>query len=254
MNVKILSGSTIKIIAIISMFIDHFGQIVLKNGIVMNSPYSVFSDSQFNMILKAIDICHILGRIAFPIFCFLIVEGFVHTHDIKKYIKRLAIFAILSEPIYDLAFSGNILNLGAQNVFFTLLLGLLTISLIKKYNNNYLIALITIVISSIISYYCKTDGWYYGIILTSIFYLFREHSILKFILAGVTMYGCGLDFSIKAFLSPYFLIALSSLIFLSLYNGSRGLKMKYVFYVFYPGHLAILYLVTNYYIIPQFLH
>lgn len=253
MSGKILSGSTIKIVAIISMFIDHFGQIVLKNGIVMNAPYSVFSDSQFDLILKAIEICHILGRIAFPLFCFLIVEGFVHTHNVRRYIGRLAIFAILSEPIYDLAFSGNILNLRAQNVFFTLLLGLLTISLIKKYNHNYLIALIAIVISSIISYYCKMDGWYYGIILTAIFYLFRNHSILKFILAGVTMYGCGLNFSIRAFLDPYFLIALSSLIFLSLYNGARGLKMKYVFYVFYPGHLAVLYLITKYYIVPHFL-
>lgn len=253
MSEKILSGSTIKIIAIISMFIDHFGQIVLKNGIVMNSPYYVFSDSQFNLILKAIDICHILGRIALPIFCFLIVEGFVHTHNMQKYIKRLAIFAIISEPIYDLSFFGNIFYLESQNVFFTLLLGLLTINLIKKFNINYLISLIIIGISSIISYYCKMDGWYYGISLIAIFYLLRKHSILKFILAGVTMYVCGLEFSLRAFLDPYFLTALSSLIFLLLYNGNRGLKMKYVFYIFYPGHLAVLYLVTNCYIVPHFL-
>ncbi|MEG2848502.1 MAG: TraX family protein [Bacilli bacterium] len=105
MNNKILSGSSIKIIAIISMVIDHLGQIVLKNGIMLNAPYSAFSDTQFENLSTLVELCHVVGRIAFPLFCFLLVEGFLHTHNMKKYILQLAVFAIISEPIYDIAMS-----------------------------------------------------------------------------------------------------------------------------------------------------
>ncbi|MEG0972100.1 MAG: TraX family protein, partial [Lachnospiraceae bacterium] len=66
MNKKILSGSSIKIIAIISMVIDHFGFLVLKNGIMLNAPYSAFSDAQFKNLSTLVEACHIIGRIAFP--------------------------------------------------------------------------------------------------------------------------------------------------------------------------------------------
>ena len=138
---KIISGSTLKILAMIFMVIDHFGQVVLKNGIILHAPYSMFTDEQFDMLMSTVNICHILGRIAFPVFCFLLVEGFFHTHNLKKYILNLGIFALISEPVYDLA--------------------------------------------------CAT-----------------------------------------------------SLLFISMYNGERGMKMKYFFYIFYPGHLFIFYLVS----------
>ena len=100
---KIISGSTLKILAMIFMVIDHFGQVVLKNGIILHAPYSMFTDEQFDMLMSTVNICHILGRIAFPVFCFLLVEGFFHTHNLKKYILNLGIFALISEPVYDLA-------------------------------------------------------------------------------------------------------------------------------------------------------
>ncbi|WP_027400556.1 TraX family protein [Anaerovorax odorimutans] len=251
MTKKIISGSTIKIIAIISMLIDHFGQIIVKNGIVMNATYSMFNNFQFSIIMNIVDVCHILGRIAFPIFCFLIVEGFLHTHNVRKYILRLTVFAIISEPIYDLSFSDKIINIHLQNVIFTLLLGLLTITLIKKYNNNYLIIILASLVSSAISFYLKMDGSYYGILLIVTFYLFKEKTVLQFITAGLIMYLCGLDYSLKAFIDPYFITSLSSLIFISLYNGRRGLNMKYIFYIFYPAHLLCLYLISQYLIVPN---
>lgn len=91
---KIFTGSTLKILAVISMLTDHFGQIILKNGLALNAPYSMFTDKQFKLLLSAIEICHILGRIAFPVFCFLVVEGFLHTHSLKKYLLHLGMFAI----------------------------------------------------------------------------------------------------------------------------------------------------------------
>lgn len=100
-----------KIVAMFFMVIDHLGQVVLKNGIILNAPYSMFTDEQFSDLMSAVNICHILGRISFPIFCFLLVEGFLHTHSLKKYFFNLGLFAIISEPIYDLACTGNVFSL-----------------------------------------------------------------------------------------------------------------------------------------------
>ena len=244
MNRHILSGSTIKIIAVITMFIDHFGKILLKNGIVINAPYSAFSDYQFSLLLKAVDICHILGRIAFPLFCFLLVEGFIHTHNLKKYIISLGILAIISEPIYDLSFGRGLFSFDQQNVIFTLLLGVLMLALIRKCNDNLLITVAATTICGIASYLLQLDGWYYGIALIAILYYFREHDWLKYLLVLVAMYVCGLDFSLQALIDPYFLTAASSIVIMALYNGKRGLKMKYFFYIFYPLHLLVLHIIA----------
>ena len=74
----------------------------------------MFTDEQFDMLMSTVNICHILGRIAFPVFCFLLVEGFFHTHNLKKYILNLGIFALISEPVYDLACAGTLFSLGQQ--------------------------------------------------------------------------------------------------------------------------------------------
>lgn len=241
---KFISGSTLKILAIIFMVIDHLGQVVLKNGIILNAPYSMFTDEQFDILMSAVNICHILGRIAFPIFCFLLVEGFFHTHNLKKYISNLVIFALISEPIYDLACAGTLFSLGQQNVLFTLLLGLIILTIIKRFNKNVIISFVTIVIGAYISYICNLDGWYYGITLISMFYLFYDMPTLKYTASILIMYICGLNFTISGFIDPYFFTAVISLLFISKYNGERGMKMKYFFYIFYPGHLLIFYLAS----------
>ncbi|NLC03985.1 MAG: TraX protein, partial [Tissierellia bacterium] len=91
----------LKIIALISMVIDHYGAI-FQSGI---------------------DIYRIIGRLAFPIYAFLLVEGYTHTRDVKKYGRRLLIFALVSELPFDLAFYGK-LSFTHQNIFFTLFIGL----------------------------------------------------------------------------------------------------------------------------------
>lgn len=248
---KILNGTNLKIIAIITMFVDHFGQIILKNGIILNAPYSAFSDEQFNILMSAISICHILGRIAFPIFCFLLTEGFIHTKNTRKYLINLLIFAAVSEPIYDLAFSSKFFSVSQQNVLFNLFLGLITLIFIKKFDNILLSIIITAIIAYI-SFLCKIDGWYYGICLISVFYIFRENNKIKFALSALTIYICGLDFSVYGILEPNFIMSVCSLLFIYLYNGQRGKRIKYFFYMFYPLHLFILFIISKYLIAPIF--
>lgn len=242
---KLLTGSSLKIIAVCFMLLDHFGQIVLKNGIVLNAPYSLFTDEQFFILLFVVNACHIVGRIAFPIFCFLMVEGFLHTHNLKKYFLNLSIFALISEPIYDLANTGRLFSLEQQNVMFSLLLGLTVLTIIRKFNNNFPVSIMVIAAGAYISYLCNLDGWYYGILLISIFYLFHNTSI-KYAVSAVTMYVCGLDFSIHGLIDPYFLCAVFSLLLIYLYNGERGMKIKYFFYIFYPMHFLVLFFIGTY--------
>lgn len=217
---------------------------MLKNGIILNAPYSMFTNEQFDILMSTVNVCHILGRISFPIFCFLLVEGFFHTHSLKKYSLNLGIFALISEPIYDLANTGKLFSLEQQNVLFTLLLGLIVLTIVNRFNKNVIISCVTIVMGAYISYICNLDGWYYGIALISVFYLFYDMPALKYTASILVMYICGLNFKISGFIDIYFLTAVLSLLFISMYNGKRGVKMKYCFYIFYPVHLCIFYLVS----------
>ena len=93
-----MDGTVLKLIACLSMFIDHLGAVCFSGMMGFR----------------------IIGRLAFPIYCFLLVEGAVHTHDMKKYILRMGIFALISEVPFDLAFYHRLVYMGHQNVFFIL--------------------------------------------------------------------------------------------------------------------------------------
>ena len=127
------------------MMLDHYG--------------AIFQPSEISF--------RIIGRLAFPIYSFLLVEGFIHTSNLKKYVKRLLIFAILSEMPFDYAFYGTI-NWNHQNIFFTLLIGLIAMYLIdnKNSSNNALIA----VGAGILTIIMSTDYNYIGIIYILSFY------------------------------------------------------------------------------------
>lgn len=212
-NKKGISGSTLKIIAMISMLVDHIA--------------AVFIQGDINVWMRN------FGRIAFPIYCFLLVEGFFHTHNIKKYAFRLGVFALLSEIPYDLAFSGELFDWSRQNVFFTLLISLLVIYCIERLTDKQWLV-IPIIVGCILAYWGQTDYKYLGVLLVVSFYMFRENllerifSLILFNVFAGQIYG------------------ILSMPFLECYNGKRGLRLKYVFYVFYPVHLLILFFVGYY--------
>lgn len=178
-----------------------------------------------------------IGRLSFPIFAFLIVEGFHHTQNIKKYSIRLGIFALVSEIPYDLAFRGNVLDFYRQNIFFTLFLGLMCLWLYKRYKtNNQVVGVLAVCIIGIISVLLKTDYSIYGIGMIFAFDFFRDRRILACGAAGVVNFMMGSGIQGLAILAMPIILA---------YNGKKGINLKYLFYSFYPVHLIILYILRT---------
>ena len=211
---KGFSGSTLKLIAIITMLIDHIGAAVIARLLIAGQGSE--------MLYKIYYAMRAVGRVAFPIFCFLLVEGFFYTGSRKKYALRLFGFALLSEIPFDLAFSGKILEFGYQNVFFTLLIGLLTIMLfdevVKKQEWH-----------PVLRSALHTDYDAKGVLAILVFYMTRQMRGLQ-IVAGCLAFCWELP-AIVAFIPIAF------------YNGKRGWNIKYLFYAFYPVHLLVLYLI-----------
>ncbi len=225
-----LSGSALKIIAIVTMLIDHIGAAVLARILIAGQGGE--RTYQIYLLLR------VIGRIAFPIFCFLLVQGFEHTSNRKKYALRLFAFALISEVPFDLAFSSTILEFEHQNVFFTLFIGLLTMmgfhEIEKKTEWSPIargIMMSVIMFAGMaVAYLLHTDYDAKGVMCIIALYVFRKVPGAQ-ILAGCIAFGW------------WEIEALVAFIPIAFYNGKRGWNMKYVFYLFYPIHLLILYFV-----------
>ena len=222
-----MSNSTLKMIALVTMLIDHIGA-------------CIFTDQ---------DIYRVIGRIAFPIYVFLLVEGYHKTRDVKKYILRLLIFALVSEIPFDLGRKGVLFEWGHQNVFLTLALGLILIWCTDTIDKSskvqpelrpvfHVLILVAIMVAS---HLLRTDYVSCGITVIYIFYRFRSDDIrqelIKYALAAATFflyYGWAEMPCVMAFPLIHF------------YNGKRGMKLKYAFYVFYPAHFLCIWLVKLY--------
>lgn len=247
---KGIPGSTLKLIAITTMLIDHIGAAILERMLVNNGilgiDYSNLENSmgffQSNAFLLIADmVLRLIGRLGFPIFCFLLIEGFTHTRNVWKYAFRLFLFAFISEVPFDLAFNGTVFYMDYQNVFFTLFLGLCALIVIKfiedKMNNlvlRYLLIIPASILFMLLAYLLKTDYAAMGVLTIIVMYLLRNKKVLE--MAA----GC----IILTVMSLMEITSFFTLIPVSKYNGERGLKLKYVFYAFYPVHLFILYLIA----------
>lgn len=257
---RFLSGNNLKIIAVLTMLIDHICKIVWEwfkrsgwNIVVLSGKISEQKLFYINDVL--IGRLEAVGTMAFPLFCFLLVEGFLHTKNKKRYISIMLIFAVITEIPFDISFfSWYSLKNGTfpfyfeyQNVFFTLFLGLIALWGIEKLsykteiNSNkiksILLQIINVFIIAMVAKLIRCDYGSMGILIVVAFYLCRKNRIYQVLLFLVVyMFTTGNQ--------PTIYIILSCLIIL-LYNGKRGkLKLKYFFYWFYPVHILILYLFT----------
>lgn len=219
-----MSSFVLKIIAVVSMFCDHFGD-CLTNGIASTWNY--------------------IGRIAFPIFAFQISEGYIHTHNLKKYFWKLFVFALISQIPFNLFEYSLGFNL-SLNVLFTLFLGLLAITAFDK-SPNKILGFAGAGICIILGEFLNVDYGYWGVLVVFCFYLFKNNKLIMsfvFLLLVIAKY-CN-NFIASDFYYKYILLSLgtfSSIIPILLYNGKQGPKLKYFLYIFYPVHLAILGLV-----------
>lgn len=238
-----LSGSTLKWIAIITMLIDHIGASILtKQLLYMGSNPEDFGGvsagfiEQYNNLYYIMRATRIIGRIAFPIFCFLLVEGFLRTKDLKKYLSRMTLFALLSEIPFDLIFSGELIYWGYQNVMITLLIGMLTMYGCKVIEEKipdrvgqFVAWGACFAAGAVVAELLKTDYGAKGIIPIMVLYFLRHFKLYQ-------MIGGALSF-------VWELPAPLAFLFIGFYNGKRGMRMKYFFYLFYPVHLLLLYLI-----------
>lgn len=336
---KGLSGFALKLVAIITMVIDHIGATIVERSMIargfneaahkgskslnewMNNPISNYMLYDLNNLMRSV------GRLAFPLFCFLLVEGFEHTKSKKKYALRMALFCLISEIPFNLAFATGWIALDQQNVFFTLTLGLLAMWGISAIKEHAYEGIIWKVLKQVSFFLFGVTVWYtvmrqtiLGAIITSMpifeplytqktvfgmiaelpnkeFWLLavlcgllaitifnfatarkEEEKVISEALSWFPVYGAMLlaqilmtDYAsagvltivlmyffrakktkemlvgciVLTLMNPSEVFAFLDLVFVYLYNGTRGKSIKYFFYAFYPVHLTILYLIGH---------
>ena len=235
-----MTSFTLKLIAVISMFCDHFGDAFTKQYSFLN----------------------LIGRVAFPIFAFTLSQGYIHTKNKKKYFIRLIVFALASQIPFSLFLnkflptSDTILNIG-----FTLLLGFICMvsydyfSSIDSTKMNYtlfgvkiknLVGVLSAISIASIGQLIHVDYGFFGVIVPFTFYLLRNNKILMFIsyiILCIFRYGYMiLQNGFHMVYIKLLICTIAPIFFILLYNGKQGIKIKYLLYVFYPLHLLLLYL------------
>mgnify|MGYP001851571978 FL=1 len=249
---KKISGSTIKIIAIITMLVGIAASAVLdrmlmKNGLadVANNTeaYQAFMESNGTLFIADF-VMQLIGGLALPLFCFLLTEGFMHTSSLKKYAIGLAVVAVVSEVPFDLVYSGSIWNPYRQNPVFSLLIGLGILVLMEKAevslaqsspwklsSSKLLIAVAACVISVVLN----VDSGIFAALMILVLYMFRNRQV----------FGMALACFLTSMTSQIFgFITFLDILPVLFYNGERGIRKKYIFYAVYPAALILFYLIV----------
>ena len=225
---RILSGSALKTIALVTMLIDHITVVILSNLPWATESLMTVGSQEISWYY----IGRLIGRIAFPIYCFLIAEGYAYTKNKRKYGMNLLCFAVVSEIPWNLENSGQLFY-ETQNVFFTLFLGFLAIEIYEKLQGKPFIQLVSLLGLLIISGYCKADYGVRGVGLIVCLYVLRNQRIIQ------TVTGCCF------FTTPW--RVMPGFVLLNFYNGKRGFIKgkfaKYLFYSIYPMHILLLYFI-----------
>lgn len=227
-----LSHEMLKLIACITMLIDHFGaSVVLK--------------LQLPWMAQLYYVCRIIGRIAFPIYCFLLAEGMRHTRNPLKYILRLAVGILLAELPFDFLFEGGF-TWDSQSVMVTLTLGAVMLLCMQKMEKKFL-KILLVVPFAVLAEFAKCDYGQWGIAMVAVFGLFDR---LPVQLLGLLM----VNFLMNSATVPFFdmnvpiqLFAMVAMAPIAFYSGRKcfhSRAIQWVFYLFYPVHLMILWMIV----------
>ena len=233
MKKKILPQEGLKLIACITMLIDHFGHAIVP---YLPVPYMV----------ELYYACRILGRLAFPIYCFLLVEGMHHTRNPRKYILRLGIGILLAELPFDILFEGGF-TWAYQSVMVTLTLWAIMRLCMRKTEKKG-VKLLLVIPFAVLAELAKCDYGGWGIVMIAVFGLFDGAGLQT--LALLLVNGCmesvrvpilGIPVSVQLF-------AVLAMVPIALYSGrklSRSRALQWGFYLFYPVHLLILRIIAT---------
>lgn len=222
-KLKVLSGAQLKYIAFLSMLIDHINKALI---------YPYLKGGAFNTVSNLFDI---LGRIAFPIFVFLLVEGYFKTRNKWRYLATLLIFGVISEVPFDMFTTSEYFNINWNNIMFTLGLVLITIWVIDTLKVKmeslplpawFLVSFAIVAVSCLIAMNLSLDYEHHAILVGYFFYIFHERELLSIPFNFASMYK-----------EPWALLGFGLVL---TYNGKRGRQSKPVNYLFYPVHLLIL--------------
>ena len=233
-EVRVLNGFHLKLIALCTMFIDHMGATLFPGVLWLRC----------------------VGRLAFPIFCFLIAEGCVYTRNRKKYAARLLVFAVLSEIPFNLMSRGAVGDIHRQNVLWTLLAGALVCWLMdwalkKRAASSFVLTGAVMVAAYWLLELLNTDYGGWGMLLVAVFYAVRRTPNSPAVKMAAQALGLAV-FAVGVMNGRVITIELWALVALLpiwLYNGRRGFSPKavqYGFYAFYPVHILILSLIAMY--------
>ncbi len=220
-KLQILDGSMLKLLAVVTMFIDHAALILLPCFPALGTP--LFAGYTAYALLRKV------GRLAFPLFCFLLAEGFFYTKNRLKYGLNLLIFAFISEIPYNLMRGGSLFSVDYQNIYFTLFLGFCALWVLDCGLKIHWKVLILVPMAVLLPY-LHTDYGRNGVLLIVLLYVLRENRLVASLLALPLLSG---GFAAWAAFVP-----------MGMYNGNRGFirgkVLKYAFYAFYPVHILLL--------------
>lgn len=222
------SRNVLKCIALISMVSDHIAYCFLEPVGAYRMVY---------LLLRG------FGRISFPLFCFLLVQGFLYTKNIRNYFLRIFLFACLSEIPFDLFCYHRLYALEGQNVLFTFSIALLVLYGLSKTSAIKGYQFLLVLSGAALAFFWHTDYSYLGVVLTAVMYLWRERRLEQFVILCVVM-------GVQGGMNPLEILALPMIMFYSCETGEkkagtlsgagRLLRKRYFFYLFYPAHMLFL--------------
>lgn len=231
-----LSAGTLKSIALVTMLIDHAAIALLLNPVLLPAA-PLHRGTQLYDLYLLYKVMRSIGRIAFPIFCFFIVEGFFHTRSRLFYAARLLLLAIISEIPFNLALeNGEVFNMANRNTIFTLFFGLLACWAFDYFRDRWYVQLPLVAACFAAAFFLHTDYDWQGALVIFLFYLLHDWRVPQLIAGFIALSFIGGEL-------PFVLLAFPLLM---LYNGNRGRMPKAVFYAFYPVHLMILLLIARF--------
>ena len=240
-----LTSEKLKILAMGTMFLDHAAAaIIFGSGLNRLSP-----------LVENIGIAmRLVGRMAFPLYAFLLVQGFLWTRDWTRYVARVALFALISEVPFNLMVAGEVWYSRAQNTIVTLGIGLICMRMLETLEKQFeltpglgrvgaggkllgmALGIWTVAAAMFTAELMRADYGALGVLLVVVLYVFRHRPpelVVAGCLAAVLIYGFGIEV----------LFAWIAFFFISRYNGERGRKLGLMPYVFYPVHLLVVWLV-----------